>query len=168
MDSAELRAGCCPPTMSLMRMPRLPIAICLALLISTALAAKDKNKDKKKDEDVQSSLSFTVLKDDNGKPIRNAAVILHPVGQHDKQLATGFELKTNGEGETSFDGVPYGTLRVQVIARGFQTFGQDYEINQPEHQITIRLKRPQPQYSIYEKHDNAGGTGNTQPKDKAQ
>ena len=49
--------------------------------------------------------------------------------------------------------IPYGLIRVQVIAPGFQTFGEDYTINQPEQPVTIRLKRPRDQYSIYpEKH----------------
>ncbi len=111
-----------------------------------------------------SSLKFAVLKDDNGKPVRNAAVILHPVAQHGKQSRGGFELKTNSEGETESDGIPYGMLRVQVIAPGFQTFGQDYSIDQPQKEITIRLKRPQGQYSIYDSHADSGSS--SPPKDK--
>ncbi len=117
------------------------------------LAAGDK-----KDNVSESSLSFVVLKDDTGKPIRNASVILHPVGKHGKQARTGFELKTDPDGKTHFDGVPYGVLRIQVIAPGFQTFGDDYTIGQPSQEITIRLKRPQGQYSIYEKHDGDSGS----------
>jgi hypothetical protein len=116
------------------------------LLFTLLLPAKDKKEDKP-----QSSVSFTVLKDDSGKPVRNAAVILHPIGESGKQSPGGFELKTDNDGKTSFDGVPYGTLRVQVIAHGFQTFGDDFAIVQPEQEITVRLKRPQQQYSIYDK-----------------
>jgi hypothetical protein len=100
-------------------------------------------------DDQLSSTNFVVLKDESGKPVRNAAVVLHPVGKHGKQMKTGFELKTDGEGKTHFDGVPFGPLRVQVIAHGFQTYGGDYDINQVNQQITIRLKRPQDQYSVY-------------------
>ncbi len=140
-----------------MKLSRLLLVLLSALLIATTLIAGDK----KKDAGLESSLSFVVLKDDSGKPIRNAAVVLHPVGPHGKQAKGGFELKTDAEGKTRFDGIPYGTLRVQVIAPGFQTFGSDYSIDQAEQQITIRLKRPQGQYSIYEKHD--GGSGNSTP-----
>jgi hypothetical protein len=69
-----------------------------------------------------------------------------------KQSRGGIELKTNTEGRTGFEGVPYGPLRVQVLMPGFQTFGEDYDINKPEMEITIRLKRPTDQYSIYENH----------------
>ena len=52
----------------------------------------------------------------------------------------GLELKTDEEGRTGLMGFRMGRLRVQVLAPGFQTFGEDYEIKQPETQITVRLK----------------------------
>jgi hypothetical protein len=140
-----------------MKMPRLRLAILVLLLIPAVLTASGQNKPSGQ----ASSLKFVVLKDDNGKPVRNAAVILHPVGGNGKQSRGGFELKTDSEGKTETDGIPYGKLRVQVIAPGFQTFGQDYTINQPEQELAIRLKRPQGQYSIYENHPDSSAS---QPK----
>jgi hypothetical protein len=104
------------------------------------------------EEGPTSLLSFLIVKDDNGKPIRNAAVIMHPVGNSGKQGRGGAELKTDLDGKTSFDGVPYGKLRVQVLASGFQTFGEDYDVAQAKMSITVKLKRPQGQYSIYDSH----------------
>ena len=128
----------------------------LALVAASALlAAGGENK-----PSGQSSIKFVVLKDDNNKPVRNAAVILHPVGKSGKQSKGGFELKTDAEGRTQADGVPYGLLRVQVIAPGFQTFGDDYTINQAEQVVTVRLKRPSDQYTIYDK------PGSNPPKDQ--
>ncbi len=149
------------PKMILMKLQRLLVAIGCMLLIPSLLVAGDK----KSDSGQVSSIKFAVLKDDNGKPVRNAAVILHPVAQHGKQSRGGFELKTNSEGTTETDGIPYGMLRVQVIAPGFQTFGQDYNIDQPEHDLIIRLKRPQGQYSIYDQHTDNSNTSSP-PKDK--
>ena len=97
-----------------------------------------------------SNLRFVVVKDANGKPVRNAAVVLHPVSKTGKQAKGGLELKTDNEGRTNIDGIPYGPLRVQVLAPGFQTFGEDYEIGKPELEITVKLKRPRGQYSLYE------------------
>ncbi len=97
-----------------------------------------------------SNLNFLVVKADNGKPVRNAAVVLHPVNKDGSQSRGGFELKTDADGKAVFPGAPYGKLRVQVLVRGFQTYGEDFEVNQPEHSITIKLQRPRPQYSIYE------------------
>lgn len=146
--------------MIVMKLQGLLVTILSVLLSSALLTAGDK----KNEPGQVSSLKFAVLKDDNGKPVRNAAVILHPVAQHGKQSRGGFELKTNSEGETESDGIPYGMLRVQVIAPGFQTFGQDYSIDQPQKEITIRLKRPQGQYSIYDNHTD--GSTSSPPKDK--
>src|ERR1700730_8788866 len=118
----------------------------LFALLGSATAQKDK------DDEPTAILNFIILKDDNGKPVRNAAVIMHPVNTRGKQGRGGPELKTNAEGKTSFDGIPYGKLRVQVLASGFQTFGEDYEVNQAKMEFTVKLKRPQGQYSIYDEH----------------
>ena len=98
--------------------------------------------------DSSSNLKFRVLKADNGKPVRNASVVLHPVGKDGKQEKGGLELKTDPDGNANIEGIPYGKLRVQVLMRGFQTFGQDYDIDQPSHEIVIKLNRPQEQYSL--------------------
>jgi len=108
------------------------------------------------------TLSFVVLKDSNGKPVRNASVVLHLVGDKGKQEKGDLELKTDLDGKASYDGVPYGKLRVQVLATGFQTFGEDYEVHQPTMEISIKLKRPVGQYSIYESHP--GDKKEEQPK----
>lgn len=121
----------------------LAVGLWVLVLTGAGLAQKDKY------EEPTSVLSFLVVKDDNGKPIRSAAVIMHPVNRGGKQERGGLELKTDADGKTSFDGVPYGKLRVQVLASGFQTFGEDYDINKAKMTFTIKLKHPQGQYSIY-------------------
>lgn len=117
------------------------------ILLGTSAAQKN---DSDKDEDEPTAmLNVLILKQDNGKPVRNAAVIMHSVNSHGKQSRGDLELKTDLDGKASFDGVPYGKLRVQVLASGFQTFGQDYDVNQPDLNLTIKLNRPESQYSIY-------------------
>jgi Carboxypeptidase regulatory-like domain len=101
------------------------------------------------DEGPMSNMRFVVVRDASGKPVKNAAVVLHPVSKKGKQSMGGLELKTDDDGKTWIDGIPYGSLRVQVLAPGFQTFGEDYEITKPETHITVRLKRPTGQYSVY-------------------
>jgi hypothetical protein len=104
------------------------------------------------DEGPVSALRFVVVRDSDGKPVRNAEVVLHPVKRKGKQAKGEVELKTDAEGRTNVDGIPYGPLRVQVLAPHFQTFGEDYEINKAEMEITVKLKRPGGQYSVYENH----------------
>ncbi|MGD0598201.1 MAG: carboxypeptidase-like regulatory domain-containing protein [Terriglobales bacterium] len=104
------------------------------------------------DEGPTSRLRFVVVRDSDGKPVRDAAVVLHPVKRKGKQAQGEMDLKTDAEGRTSVDGIPYGPLRVQVLAPHFQSFGEDYEINKAEMEITVKLKRPGGQYSVYENH----------------
>ena len=119
------------------------------------------------DDDVpMSDLRFVVVRDYNGKPVRNAAVVLHPVNRKGKQSRGGLELKTDGEGRTNIDGIPYGPLRIQVLAPGFQTFGEDYQIDKAEMLITVKLKRPGGQYSIYENHGDAKKADDKRPSEQ--
>ena len=99
-----------------------------------------------------SSLRFVVVRDTDGKPVRNAEIVLHPMKSKGKQGSGEMELKTDAEGKTSGDGIPYGPLRIQVLAPHFQTFGEDYDVNKSELEITVKLKHPGGQYSIYENH----------------
>jgi hypothetical protein len=127
-------------------------ALCLLLVMAAATVPLIGQKE----ADAPTALvSFVVLKDDTGKPVRNAAVILHPVNTHGKQERGGLELKTNQDGQASFDGLPLGPMRVQVIAPGFQTYGEDFDVKTSKLDVTIRLKRPKQQYSIYDDHSAA-------------
>jgi hypothetical protein len=127
-------------------------AILISMLAMAPAAAAQQDE-----EGPTSLLSFQVLKDDSGKPVRSASVIMHPVGGNGKQGKGGMELKTDAEGKSSFDGIPYGKLRVQVLAPGYQTYGEDFDINKPKMEFTIKLKRPQSQYSIYGNPDKDSG-----------
>ena len=99
-----------------------------------------------------STLRFVVVRDSDGKPVRNAEIVLHPVNRKGKQGSGEMELKTDADGHTSVDGIPYGPLRVQVLVPHFQTFGEDYEINKAQMEITVKLKHPGGQYSVYDDH----------------
>jgi hypothetical protein len=140
---------------------RRAMVMVLLLLLTTGLVAKNK---KKNDPEILANLHFSVVKDDNGKPVRNASIVLHTVDKDGSQSKGGYQLKTNGEGLIDDDGIPYGKLRVQVLAPGFQTFGEDYEINQLDMNIEIRLKRPTNQLSIYDKGGKNAGKDDGSPQ----
>ena len=100
-------------------------------------------------------VEVTILRDFNGKPIENAAVVFHPMAGDKDQ--GNMELKTNEDGKAIIDILPIGdTVRLQVIAKGFQTYGEDYKIDRASLAIEVKMKRPGAQYSIYEAHDNSG------------
>jgi hypothetical protein len=110
-----------------------------------------------------SEIHVTVVRDTNGKPIRNAAVVLHPLNKKGKDEGA-MEVKTDEEGKVALDIIPIGdVLRLQIIAPGWQTFGNDYPVDAPVKDITVRLKRPGEQYSIY-KSNGAGGDQANQTK----
>jgi hypothetical protein len=142
------------------------LVLAFAVLLSVpafAQSDQNKNKDNDQDSDAVAALSFLVLRDEGGKPVVNAVVVLHEVNDKGQQAKGGVELKTDLEGKAGYEGVPYGKLRVQVLAHGFQTFGADYTINQPTVAISISLKRPQGQYSVYDQHSQEKRDPNANP-----
>jgi hypothetical protein len=126
------------------------------LLAGVSLTAQDTNQDTKrrgrkyKAPPPTSKIEITILRDSDGKPVENASVIFHLVGD------TGnMELKTNEDGKTVIDVLPLNTkIRLQVLAKGYQTFGEDFDNDKVELTLGVRLKRPGEQYSIYKGHDD--------------
>lgn len=98
-----------------------------------------------------SRVEVTVVRASNGKPIPNAGVVFHL-----KEEKGNMELKTDSDGKVSIDVLPTGSkVRLQVIANGFQTYGEDYELDAAQKDIEVRMRRPQEQYSIYKNHDES-------------
>lgn len=94
-------------------------------------------------------IEVTVLKGFNKKPIVNAAVVFHPVDADGKD--EGFlEMKTDPDGKAKIDIIPTGSsVRVQVIATGFAPYAEDYQINEPQREITVAMQRPKAQVSTF-------------------
>ncbi len=95
------------------------------------------------------------VKNDSGRPVDRAGVIVRFVQGRNyiklgKKIRTTYELRTNQEGEASIPEIPQGTIRVQIIAKGYQTFGQDFDVTEPEKTIEIKLNPPQAQYSAHQ------------------
>jgi len=95
------------------------------------------------------TINVLVLRETNGKPVRNAEVVLHLLDKDGKTKQDAIELKTHEDGRAEAGGVPFGRWRVQVIAKGFQTYGNDQDILQPQLELTIKLQKPKDQFSIY-------------------
>lgn len=112
-----------------------------------------------------SRVEITILRADDEKPIENAAVIFTMVGDKGNM-----ELKTNEDGKAVLDVLPIGSkVLLQVLAKGYQTYGQDYTLDKSQMAMEVKLKRPGKQYSIYQKHPEAAkqsGEGNDKPAGK--
>jgi 5-hydroxyisourate hydrolase-like protein (transthyretin family) len=89
-----------------------------------------------------------------GHPIDHADVVVKFVKGHSllllgKAIRTSWEMRTNQEGLAKVPEVPQGTILIQVIATGYQTFGQTFEVNELEKTINVKLNTPQEQYSAH-------------------
>jgi hypothetical protein len=123
----------------------------VVILVILALGAPELFARGKKQRPAEpfSSLSFVVLRASNGKPVRNASVVIHFLHKDGTQDSEGLQLKTDGEGRTAINDIPFGKLRLQVVARGLQTYGEDVEINSAQQEFVIRLNPPADQVTIY-------------------
>jgi hypothetical protein len=140
------------------------IAILSLIVLSTvfAFAQQDHRGRKYKAPPETMKIDISVVRATTGKPIPNAAVIFHPVNEKGKEEGA-MELKTDLEGKTTLDVIPIGsTVRLQIIANGFQTFGNDYVANADAKEITIKMERPKSQYSIYKGNATGDQSGQAQ------
>src|ERR1022692_466765 len=107
-----------------------------------------------------SHIEVMVIKGFNKKPIDGAHVVLHPV--KDGKDEGNLEIKTHPDGKAVIDVIPTGSkVRIQVIADGFATFAEDYQVNEADRKIVIAMIRPQAQISTYV--DNEGKPAQINP-----
>jgi carboxypeptidase family protein len=95
------------------------------------------------------------VKSQGGHPVDRASVVVRFVQGHSivklgKAVRTTFELRTNQDGEAKIPSIPQGKILVQVIAKGYQTFGQTFDVAEDEKTLDITLNPPQQQYSAHE------------------
>lgn len=95
------------------------------------------------------------VKNVNGRPVERAAVVVRfvegrSVAKLGKKIITNWELRTNQEGVAKIPTIPQGKIRIQVIAKGYQTFGQTFDVNEEEKTIDVKLNPPQAQYSAHQ------------------
>ena len=129
-----------------MNIQRVALVCFLSVLFSAASFA---GKKPPVPEQKTASVNMTVIRNASGKPVKNAEVVIHLIDNHGKPKQEGLELKTHDDGKAEATGIPYGKVRIQVIAPGFRTYGEDFSIDQPNLEFTIKLQKPTEQLSIY-------------------
>jgi hypothetical protein len=117
----------------------------LALLFPLTLRAQDKGTDSKGKADSGSvRLTIVVTSAEDKKPVDSASVYVKYVQGRllgkDKKIE--MNLKTNLSGVVHVPEIPRGRFLVQIIAPGWKTFGEYYEVDQAEQTINIELARP--------------------------
>jgi len=135
---------------------RIALVCVSTLLAASSLLAQDspmKRGRKYKPPPETSKITVQVTKKFNGKPIMNAAVIFNPF--KDGKDIGNLEMKTDPDGKATIDIIPTGSLvRVQVIANGFATYAEEFQVDEATREISIAMLRPQEQVSSYT--DNTG------------
>jgi Carboxypeptidase regulatory-like domain len=107
-------------------------------------------------DDEEGTTRLTIqVNNENGKPVDRASVVVRfKGGRSVKKLGlkvrTSWELRTNQEGIVKIPPVPQGNILVQVIAKGYQTYGDTILIEELEHTVDVKLLRPVKQYSAHE------------------
>lgn len=95
-----------------------------------------------------------IVKSQSGKPVDRASIIVKCLDRSAVKLGKvacpPYELRTNQEGEVKLPPIPQGKIRIQVIAKGFQTYGQDFTIKEDEKTVEVKLNPPQQQYSAHQ------------------
>ena len=94
------------------------------------------------------------VKSPGGKPVENASVIVKFVKGRSKaklgaKIRKDWELRSNQDGIAKIPPIPQGTILVQIIAKDYQTFGQNFDVDEEQKTIDITLNAPQPQYSAH-------------------
>jgi Carboxypeptidase regulatory-like domain len=94
------------------------------------------------------------VKTPGGKPVENASVIVKFVKGRSKvklgkKIRLDWELRSNQEGIAKIPPIPQGTILVQIIAKDYQTFGQNFDVDEEQKTLEIKLSPPQPQYSAH-------------------
>ena len=89
----------------------------------------------------------------SGRPIDRADVIVRfggrSIAKFGKMVRTTWEIHTSQQGTAEIPDMPKGKILVQVIAKGYQTFGQSFDVAEDERTIEVKLNPPQAQYSAH-------------------
>jgi hypothetical protein len=100
-------------------------------------------KDSKTDEGTTTKLKIVVT--GNDKPVGNASVYVRfnmAGGMLHKEKQAEVDLKTNENGTAKVRDLPRGKILIQVVAKGWHTFGKWYELDSDDQTIEIKLEPP--------------------------
>ena len=111
------------------------------------LHGQDKGDDTKEKTDSaakDSRLTIIVTGGEDKKPVDSASVYVKFVEErkYAKDKKIEMNLKTNVSGVCHVPVLPPGKFLIQVVAPGWKTFGEYYDIGQTEQTIHIELVRP--------------------------
>lgn len=124
--------------------------LALAVLLAPPGFAQTDAKEKEKEKPAASQdgevtrLRIEVSAGEKSVPVDSASVYV----KYQKERLLGkdkmieMNVKTNRDGVARLPTVPRGKVLVQVIAQGWKTFGQWYDVSDAEQTIKINLQKP--------------------------
>ena len=104
----------------------------------------DSKKDSKPSDPTTTKLRIHVVSADD-KPVSNASVYVRfPVagGLFHKDKLAELNLKTNEDGSVKVPDIPRGKILIQVVAKGWKTYGKWHEIDSEAMTVEIKLEPP--------------------------
>ena len=107
-------------------------------------AEKQQKAVEEESEEGTTRLRIEVVAGEKDEPVDSASVYVRFVRPRtlgkDKKIE--MNVKTNRNGVAVIPSVPRGKVTIQVIAPGWKTFGQWYDIDKAEQTIHIKLQKP--------------------------
>jgi hypothetical protein len=107
---------------------------------------KSSAQDKKETKSVDATTTkLRIIVTGNDKPVSNASVYVkynEPGGLFHREKLAEMSFRTNLDGSVKVPEVPRGKILIQVIAKGWHTYGKWYEIETESETIQIKLEPP--------------------------
>lgn len=91
-----------------------------------------------------------LVQDVEGSPVARASVVVRTLkGKKLKKIGRSFELRTSQQGTAPLPPLKQGYVLVQVIATGYQTFGERLELSEIDQNYIVTLALPREQHSAH-------------------
>ena len=120
------------------------VAVVALFVFGTTFAGAAKGGQKKDAKQTETTrLTITVTGGDEKKPVADASVyVKYVVDKRIKDQKIELNLKTNQEGLTHSPEIPQGKVLIQIVAPGWKTFGEYYDLQEEDQTVEIHLERP--------------------------
>lgn len=120
------------------------LTLCLGLVSCLALLALQVPAQAETVE--RTSVTVIVKNAASDQPLANAhlTLIFKEPRKLKRDKGLSYSAKTNPQGRYKFVHIPKGTIRLVVTAERHQSFGQDFELEQDNQVVEVKLKKPQP------------------------
>ena len=119
----------------------------MAVLLAAAAAAPAAADD-------TTTFTISVVDEARDRPVPKASVTVSFIQGRKllvKKIRREWNTKTNTRGIAELPDIPEGRVKVQVIAAGFQTFGDEIDVAGNEQTLVVKLKKPSGgQFSAHE------------------